>query len=243
MLGYRAAQAAAGLVFAAITVSAGVALPGPAGSIVETYRMRAECGDRGAQAALGAIYLSGTIVPQSDREALHWFTEAARQGDTASQIAVADLLRDSRQVEHNRATAAAWYRTASAHDPVAGWRLGQMYESGDGLPQDYVHAAALYRQAAIAGVAGAQNSLGDLYLIGAGVRLDYNESLRWYRMAAASGFGDALLNLAGMYYQGLGVKRSYATAYQWALKAAAHHVRDASAFLAEIAPKLAHTAP
>jgi hypothetical protein len=65
--------------------------------------------------------------------------------------------------------------------------LGQMYEKGQGVPQDYAEAARLYRLAAEQGNAAAQNNLAFLYSDGRGVPQDNKEAGRWFRKAAEQG--------------------------------------------------------
>jgi TPR repeat protein len=57
--------------------------------------------------------------------------------------------------------------------PSAQFNLGQRYEYGIGIPQDYAQAAAYYRKAADRGYAAAQQYLGFLYESGKGVPQDY----------------------------------------------------------------------
>ncbi len=63
--------------------------------------------------------------------------------------------------------------------------LGTMYYLGRGVPQDYPHAASLFRRAAQQGNASAQLMLGVFYLQGTGVSLDYSEAYFWCKVASA----------------------------------------------------------
>lgn len=51
-------------------------------------------------------------------------------------------------------------------DAEAQFRLGEMYEKGEGVEQDYEHAAELYLEAARQGNADAQNNLAFMYFKG-----------------------------------------------------------------------------
>jgi hypothetical protein len=55
------------------------------GNTLAEVRTLAESGDPGAQYELGARYHNGDGVPQSDPEAVKWFTRAAEQGHVVSQ--------------------------------------------------------------------------------------------------------------------------------------------------------------
>ena len=70
------------------------------------------------------------------------------------------------------------------------WVLGQYDVVGDGVPQDYVEAAAWYRLAAEQGNASAQNNLGFMYATGEGVPQDNVEAHMWLNLAASRSSGE-----------------------------------------------------
>src|SRR5690349_14435704 len=72
-------------------------------------------------------------------------------------------------------------------DSKATYVLGVRYAEGNGVSQDYLKAAELYRKAADRGYAPAQYSLAYLYENGLGVTQDLAEALSWYRKAAEQG--------------------------------------------------------
>jgi TPR repeat protein len=63
--------------------------------------------------------------------------------------------------------------------------LGFMYETGRGVPQDYLTAAYWYRRAANQGEVNAQCRLGLLFDKGLGVTQDYIVAHKWLNLAAA----------------------------------------------------------
>ena len=82
--------------------------------------------------------------------------------------------------------AVKWYRKAADQGFVqAQYNLAAMYDSGQGVPQDYAEAAKWYRKAADRGFAQAQSYLGALYAKGQGVPRDYVEAYKWFDLAAA----------------------------------------------------------
>ena len=72
-------------------------------------------------------------------------------------------------------------------DPKAQYRLGLMYENGQGVPQDYKEAVKWYRLAAGQGHAHAQYNLGIGYAYGQGVLQDNVMAHMWYDIGAANG--------------------------------------------------------
>ena len=76
-------------------------------------------------------------------------------------------------------------RLAGRGNAVYQTNLGYMYETGQGVPQDYRLAAAWYYLAAEQGYVRAQHLLGMLYDKGQGVRPDHVEAHKWLNLAAA----------------------------------------------------------
>ncbi len=83
--------------------------------------------------------------------------------------------------------------------------LGEIYDSGKGVPQNHTEAASWYRKAAEQGNAGAQTALGVMYDNGIGVPQDSKEAVSWYHKAAEHGSSEAQYILGGMYASGQGV--------------------------------------
>jgi uncharacterized protein len=77
------------------------------------------------------------------------------------------------------------FRAAELGDPKAQTAVGFMYETGRGLPQDYMLAVSWYRRAAEQGYARAQHLLGLMYDRGQGVAEDYVVAHTWLNLAAA----------------------------------------------------------
>jgi uncharacterized protein len=115
-------------------------------------------------------------------------------GSVAAESAFSNGLEAYRKGDY--ATAASWYRKAAEQgDPAAQDALGNMYETGLGVPRDYAAAARWYRKVAEADpelpvslVQGfAQCSLAQLYERGQGVPQDYVLAHMWYNLATAGG--------------------------------------------------------
>jgi TPR repeat protein len=97
----------------------------------------------------------------------------------------------------NYSTAFQLFRSlAEQGDATAQTRLGQMYENGEGVPEDYALAALWYRRAADQGSKVAQWLLGSKYQFGSGVQQDYVQAHMWYNLSAAQGWEAAWLNRA-----------------------------------------------
>ena len=110
-------------------------------------------------------------------------------------LATIGTLPASAQTTMEDAEAAYWrgdYVTALAgFRPYAEQRnadaqsyLGDMYDRGQGVPEDDAEAVRWYRLAAEQGLASAQLNLGVMHARGEGVPEDDAEAVRWYRLAA-----------------------------------------------------------
>jgi TPR repeat protein len=78
-------------------------------------------------------------------------------------------------------------QAAEKGDAAAQARLGDMYYSGEDIPQDYALAAEWYRKAAEQGHAAAQFQLGNMCRIGLGVLQSNSDAIMWLRKAGDQG--------------------------------------------------------
>jgi len=108
-----------------------------------------------------------------------------------------------------------WKPLAEQGDASAQYKLGYMYDAGEGVPQDYKEAASWWRKAAEQGYADAQYNLADMYAEGDGVPQDDKESARWLRKAAEQGDHAAQFGLGKLYSLGWGVLQDYVMAHMW----------------------------
>jgi TPR repeat protein len=132
-------------------------------------------------------------------------------------------------------TAANEYRPlAERGDPEAQYRIGRMYEFGNGYPQDKAQGIAWVRKAAAQGHADAQQELGVVYATGDGVKQDNAQAVAWFRKAAEQGDATAQYNLGLLYAKGQGVARDYAQAADWWRKSAIQGNADAQFKLAVV---------
>lgn len=128
---------------------------------------------------------------------------------------------------HPGQAAQRWQAAALAGDPEAALYLGAMYDTGQGVGQDYAQALAWYRRAAEGGSPIGMFNVGVMYDAGRGVARDPAEAAHWYAEAASKGYGRAEYDLALMYEAGSGVQRDPARARQLFLAAAQHGIAAA----------------
>jgi len=81
-----------------------------------------------------------------------------------------------------------WYRKAADQgNEWAQFNLGEMYEEGDGVPEDAAEAVKWYSKVADRDNQWAQHRLGKMFAKGEGVPKDDAEAYRWYLLAGAQG--------------------------------------------------------
>ena len=125
---------------------------------------------------------------------------------------------------------------ASRGNAEAQYRLGRMYDLGEGVQKDYREAVGWYRRAAEQNHAPAQFALAEMYKNGDGVAKDINEAVKWYRRAADNGSAGAQLLLGVLYESGVGVKQDFADAARWYRRSAEQKDARAQMMLANLYP-------
>jgi hypothetical protein len=147
----------------------------------------AQAGDRAAQMRAGMIYRDGLTGKVDGAEAVRWFNEAMKRGDTEAPLMLGDLYARGIGVRQDYARAAELYRAAAnfGRSVEAQYLLGDLYAYGRGLPLDYALAIEWLRKAGLRGHAGAQSYLGSFYENGYGVDRDPVEAFVWYSLAAS----------------------------------------------------------
>jgi localization factor PodJL len=106
-------------------------------------------------------------------------------------------------------------QAAEKGQAVAQYRLGTLYERGQGVPADGAKAAHWYEMAANQGNRKAMHNLAVSYASGVAGKKNMAEAARWFAKAAALGLSDSQFNLAVLYERGDGVPQSLLDAFKW----------------------------
>ncbi len=116
---------------------------------------------------------------------------------------------------------------ADAGDVHAMCDLGEMYEGGLGIPQNYVKSKELYEQAAAKDSGRGHRLLGVLYILGNGVEKDRAKGIDYYKTAKdlllkarAAGDITASFDLGRMHHKGEGVDKNVKLARDYYAEAA-----------------------
>lgn len=186
---------------------------------MQWYRKAAEQGNVDALFEIGDLYAENISDPfyegfdeTSSDDFIKWLSLALKSESPKARIGFAKVYVNcvyccnhpelGLEKKVNKATDLVLIRiAANGGYSEAQYRLGLCYESGDGVPQDYVEALRWYHKATENGseyyYAG---KLGEVYKKGLGVEKNYDEAIKWYHKAVESSeIGETIMNLAEVY--------------------------------------------
>lgn len=144
----------------------------------------AERGDRDAQFELGNLYFTGHKVKASEKDAVHWYTLAAKQGHPIAQYQLGLIL----QINGDDEGALSWLIKAADSNIIdAQNRVGNLYIKGtQTTPSNGAIAARYFLSAAEQGHTSAMHNLAHLLKNGAGIPKDDMGALFWMKLATAT---------------------------------------------------------
>jgi TPR repeat protein len=208
-------------------------------------RTRAESGDKEAQFLLGRSLRMGDVVSDAAaKEGLEWIRKSADQGWVESQTFLGEYYKngechksdlgnaffqllgcepgfvrpddtiDLAPFDHKEAL--RWLTIAANRgNSRAQWKLGEMYELGQGVAEDKSEAVTWYRQSADQGDPGGRLALGLAMEEGRGVEKNVSQAIALMELAAQDGYGDAQQVLGSRYKRGDGVTADLTKAIHW----------------------------
>jgi TPR repeat protein len=192
-------------------------------------------GHAAAQTVLAYHYEQGHGVPKNDAEAVKWLRTAIAQGYPDAMFHLGRLYTTGKGVAQNAGEARSWFEKAAkggSVDAIIALRRERDYRLEQPARQqfeqafaahranDHARAATLYRAAAEAGNASAQEALATLLRTGQGVRQDHAEALKWLRQAAGQGRARAQAQIGFSHQFGEGVPEDWKEAAQWCRRSA-----------------------
>ena len=130
---------------------------------VSLLRNAAQQGDADAQYEIAWLYVTGTRVPQSYKNAAMWTLKAAEQGHTGAQYAMYNNYESGRGVEKSEAKSVYWLKKAAENGRAsAQYAYANRLHHGKGVPKDVGAAIIWYKKAADQGHSTAQEELEKL---------------------------------------------------------------------------------
>jgi TPR repeat protein len=173
---------------------------------------------------------------ETDSDYIRRLTSLAEDGDTASQIALAEAHFYGRGTPTNRMEAVKWYRLAAkAGEASAQASLGLCLLRGWGCERSPVEAVSWYVVAAEQGDLTAMNDLAFCYMHGMGVAKDAETGFAWALKAAERGHAPAQALVGECYLTGRGVAQDPLQAQTWLFRATRQGNRRAKMLLETLA--------
>ena len=178
------------------------------------------------------------VVPPENAPSADKVLAAANGGNTVAETIIGLQYLDG----GDPGQALPWLKkAAAAGQAVAQYRLGTMYERGQGVTTSPALATKWYLSAANQGNRKAMHNLAVAYAEGSSGPKDMAEAVRWFTKAASMGLSDSQFNLAVLYERGDGVPQSLIEAYKWYAIAAAAGDTESKARLSVLKTQLSDT--
>ena len=108
-----------------------------------------------------------------------------------------------------------WLPLAQAGDAEAQFRVGRLYDVGEGVPRNAEKAISWYQKSAEQKNLNAAFNLGSIFYEGTLVKKNYAKAYKYWRLAAETGDPVSQSNLGLLLVSGKGIKRDFAEAYKW----------------------------
>ena len=171
--------------------------------------------------------LNGKSQGSKTRDYICNVIEGAERGNAKDQYLLGGIYSTGHgEIQVNHVKAFEWFKKSAAQGYAeAQYGLGLMYESGEGVNQNFSQAKEWYGKSAEQGNAKAQYHLGlMLYKASLGDHQKFTQAFKWFEKSAAQGYAGAQFNLGVMYAQGEGVSQDFAQAISlWEQAAAQKH--------------------
>jgi TPR repeat protein len=172
------------------------------------------CNASMASRRVGRLAGAATSMQVSVRALLGMIAVATTIQSAIAQGTPEDGLAAYRKGDYVKAVE-LWRALAEKGDPVAQYRLGDMYADGKGVKRDDATALAWFQRSANQGNAEAQYNVGASYAGGLGIAKNDDEAAKWFKRAAEQGMAYAQINLGLLYASGRGVPQSNVDAMKW----------------------------
>ena len=166
--------------------------------------------------ALGDLMWQGLALPRDRAGAWPLWQAAAKAGNAAAELALAQIHLEGHLVEADTVKGMALLRSAVAknHTPALA-RLGEELETGLRMPADTAQAVSLLTRASSAGNAHGTYRLAWMHRIGKGVKHDMARCVALLAQAAAGGYAQAQYEIALHCSTGDGVPQDDERAVYW----------------------------
>jgi uncharacterized protein len=189
-----------------------------------------------ADVLLGDSYFLGRGTVKSFEKAAEAYLRAAEHDHPYAQYMLSIFYKEGLGVTANLHRSLKWFFKADSltANADAKYRIGRLYQRGDGFVKDPKEALLWMERAAKDGDEQALVALGDFYREGKTVPRNYELALVFYNQAQEKGSAYAQYNIGMMYYNNEGVPRNDIEAARWFSLAAKNGAEHAQYRLAQM---------
>lgn len=200
----------------------GVQSPEPA-LAVEWFKKSAENGCALGMVSYAEMLFQGIGVERNDWEAVKWFEKASQLKVEHASVLLAYMKELGRGTPRDLQGAIAIYTQFARQHALAAYRLGRLYERGEGVSKDMDKALDLYveaRHIVSPGIASSASyeaalRLGQCYANGIHVPKDEEKALKYFYLAKEGGLHEAFYHIGEFYEAGRFVRQDKPTAIKW----------------------------
>lgn len=197
------------------------------------FKQAATAGDVNAQLYLAAAYLYGLGVKKNLDTANHYYIDAAKNGNSLAQYALAESFLDTKHAANKKLGVIWLTKSAASGNSRALTKLGRLYIAGLVVDKDEEKGVELLNKAVAQNDTEAMVALGDLEL----AKGDNTKALEWYNRSVSLGDAQGYLQLAHAYLQEKSPLYAPQSGFLWTLKAAEKGSIPAKKELAELYQK------
>ena len=180
------------------------------------YEMAAKNKNPVALNNMGSLYFNGIGTDIDYAKAIQYFEEAANLGsnDAALNLAIIYLGSDNKnKTVDDLKKIHKLLNQAQKSNYSAKYLLGYSYYTGFLVPQDYIKAFKLIKEAADNFYDEAQYIISEFYISGNGTTKNYNQAVKYLRAAATQGHKEAIVKLADIFAEGKMYTKSITSAH------------------------------
>ena len=160
------------------------------------------------------------ITLNNKSQTLQWLEISAWHGEKDAQLFLAEFYSKSNDVDDLKQAYNWWLMLANKGNKDAIYQLGQFYQDGRVVNQDFKRTFYYYQKSAELGNLQAISKLGTFYAHGLFVTKDLKTAFELYLKAAHLGDAESQLYLSKAYFYGEGVKENKDEALKWLIKSA-----------------------
>lgn len=172
-----------------------------------------------AQGFLGHAFITGSYLPQNNKQGKLWLKKSAEANYAKGMFLYGVSFMNGEGIDYT--SAFYWISEANKKKlPESYAILAELYRNGFGTSQDICKAFELNLEGAKLGDRSAMFNVAYCYGQGHGVEANQSEAFKWYKILADAGDLVAQNNIGAMYQNGTGVAKDSSEAFKWYMKAA-----------------------